>query len=277
MKAIGVIPARYKSSRFPGKPLQDICGKPMIWWTYHQAVQAKCLSEVYVATEDDRVADVCKENSIPVIMTSDRHENGTERLTEVAGEIYADYYVTIQGDDPLIETVAVEEVLQVLLDNEDVGCVTLKTPYKNPVDVINGTTPKVVCDCDDNILLLTRAAVPYPKAALDYVIYKPIGVYAFRRSTLLKYAELEKGPLEKAEDIELLRFVEHGVKVKVKEIASDTISVDTPKDLERVRMIVRNRMAKNVGGGCKRQLNIAVLRRISGSFILAIDKGRGVA
>ena len=247
MKAIGVIPARYKSSRFPGKPLQDICGKPMVWWTYHQAVKARNLSEVYVATEDARVADVCNLHAIPVVMTSDKHQNGTERLTEVAQKIIADYYVTIQGDDPLIETAAVEKVLQVLLDSNDVGCVTLKTPYKNPVDVINGTTPKVVCDCDDNILLFTRSAVPYPKASLDYIIYKPIGVYAFKRDTLLRYADLEKGPLEKAEDIELLRFIEPGIKVKVKEIASNTISVDTPKDLERVRAMAR-KLLKESGG-----------------------------
>lgn len=265
MKAIGVIPARYKSSRFPGKPLMDICGRPMVWWTYHQAAQAKCLSEVYVATEDERVANVCKEYSIPVIMTSDKHENGTERLTEVARKIPADCYVTIQGDDPLIETAAVEKVLQVLLDSDDVGCVTLKTPYKNPVDVINGTTPKVVCDCNDNILLFTRSAVPYPKASLDYVIYKPIGVYAFRRDTLLKYADLKKGPLEKAEDIELLRFIEHGVKVKVKEIVSDTISVDTPKDLERVRNIVRNKLEKWGGTVSNRFLPA---RKNCSSFIL---------
>ena len=246
MNAIGVIPARYKSSRFPGKPLQDICGKPMVWWTYHQAAKASNLSEVYVATEDVRVADVCRQYAIPVVMTSDKHQNGTERLTEVAQKIMADYYVTIQGDDPLIETAAVETVLQVLLDFDDVGCVTLKTPYRNPVDVINGTTPKVVCDCYDNVLLFTRSAVPYPKASLDYVIYKPIGVYAFRRDTLLRYADLEKGPLEKAEDIELLRFIEHGIKVKVKEIVSNTISVDTPKDLERVRAMARKML--KIGG-----------------------------
>lgn len=247
MKAIGVIPARYKSSRFPGKPLQDICGKPMIWWTYHQAVQAACLTEVYVATEDERVERVCEKLSIPVVMTSDRHENGTERLTEVAQRIIADFYVTIQGDEPVIEPEAVEKVLSIVTGSEDVGCATLKTPYKNPVDVINGTTPKVVCDCNDDILLLTRSAVPYPKAALDYVIYKPIGVYAFRRETLLKYAGLKKASLEKAEDIELLRFIEHGIKVRVKEIASDTIAVDTPKDLERVREIIRRRLEKMPG------------------------------
>ena len=242
MKVVCVIPARYQSSRFPGKPLADICGKPMIWWTYHQAIQAKGVDDVYVATEDERIVQVCQKYGMSVVLTSDKHQNGTERLTEVAQKIIADIYVTVQGDEPLLEPKAVEKALEVILSDETVSCVTLKTPYKNPVDVINGTTPKVVCDCNDDILLFTRSAVPYPKASLDYVIYKPIGVYAFRRNTLLKYAELEKGPIERAEDIELLRFIEHGIKVKVKEFQSDTVAVDTHKDLDRVRGMIRTRL-----------------------------------
>ena len=106
------------------------------------------------------------------------------------------------------------------------------------MDVINGTTPKVVCDVNNDILLFTRSPVPYPKAALDYIIYKPIGVYAFKRETLLYYATLEMGPLEKAEEIELLRLVEHGVKIRIGVVDSDTVAVDTYKDLERVRAYI---------------------------------------
>lgn len=235
MKIIGVIPARYQSSRLPGKPLADICGKPMIWWVYNRAKLVKRLNEVIVATDDERIEEVCRKYKIPVIMTSKDHKNGSERLSEVAKKTDGDVYVTIQGDEPLLEPKTIEKVLDTLFSEPDIPCATLKTAYHNPVDVINGTTPKVVTDIKGDILLFTRSAIPYPKAALDYIIYKPIGVYAFKREMLLKYGELEMGPLEKAEEIELLRLVEHGYKIRISEVESETIAVDTFKDLERVR------------------------------------------
>ncbi|MEQ3307458.1 3-deoxy-manno-octulosonate cytidylyltransferase [Fusobacterium varium] len=235
MKIIGVIPARYQSSRFPGKPLADICGKPMIWWIYQRAKKASCLNEVIVATDDQRIMDICVAFQIPVIMTSKKHRNGSERLSEVASKIDADIYVTIQGDEPLLEKATIEKVVETILENDNIQCATLKTAYHNPVDVINKTTPKVVTDLNNDILLFTRSAVPYPKAAIDYTIYKPIGVYAFRKKTLLEYGKLEMGPLEKAEEIELLRLVEHGYKIRIAEVKSETIAVDTYKDLERIR------------------------------------------
>ena len=238
MKIIGVIPSRYQSSRFPGKPLADICGKPMVWWVYHRACKVARLDKVYVATDDERIESVCRQYNIPCVMTSTQHKNGTERLAEVATKIVADIYVTIQGDEPLLEPATIDKVLDVIQSEPQIPCATLKTPYHNPVDVINGTTPKVVCDVNNDILLFTRSPVPYPKAALDYIIYKPIGVYAFKRETLLYYATLEMGPLERAEEIELLRLVEHGVKIRIGVVDSDTVAVDTYKDLERVRAYI---------------------------------------
>ena len=238
MKIIGVIPARFQSSRFPGKPLADICGKPMIWWVYNRARQVKRLDEVIVATDDNRIIDACEKNKIPAMMTSSEHRNGSERLSEVAKKTDGDIYVTIQGDEPLLEPSTIDKVLDTIFSEQGIPCATLKTAYHNPVDVINGTTPKVVTDLKGDILLFTRAAVPYPKAALDYVIYKPIGVYAFKRDVLLKYGELEMGPLEKAEEIELLRLVEHGYKIRIAEVDSETVAVDTFKDLERVRTYI---------------------------------------
>ncbi len=246
MRIVGVIPARYESNRFQGKPLADIHGRPMVWWVYHRARMVEELDEVYVATDDERIQKACEEYGIPAIMTSVSHTNGSERLSEVAHTVEADIYVTIQGDEPLLEPDTIRTILDIMLSDEKIPCATLKTPYHNPVDVINGTTPKVVCDLNDDILLFTRSAVPYPKAALDYIIYKPIGVYAWRRDTLLKYGTLEKGPLEKAEDIELLRLVEHGYKVRIGEVASDTVAVDTPKDLERVRAYIADHPEVNL-------------------------------
>lgn len=241
MKIIGVIPARYDSSRFPGKPLADIFGKPMIWWVYKNAQKVERLNEIYVATDDIKIENICKSFSIPVIMTSKDHHNGTERLSEVAEKIIADIYVTIQGDEPLLEPSTINAVLDVILSEEKIPCATLKTPYHNPVDVINGTTPKIACDLNGNALLFTRAPIPYPKAALDYIIYKPIGAYAFKRDALLQYKKLKMGILERAEEIELLRFLENGIRIKVGIIDSDTIAVDTPKDLERVKSIIKNK------------------------------------
>lgn len=238
MKIIGVIPARYQSSRFPGKPLADICGKPMIWWVYNRAKLVSRLDKVIVATDDTRIEDVCNQYNIPSMMTSKEHRNGSERLSEVAKKTDADIYVTIQGDEPLLEPSIIDKVLDTIFSEQDIPCATLKTAYHNPVDVINGTTPKVVTDLNNDILLFTRSAVPYPKAAIDYIIYKPIGVYAFKRDVLIKYGSLEMGPLERAEEIELLRLVEHGYKIRIAEVESETVAVDTYKDLERVRKYI---------------------------------------
>ena len=241
MKIIGVIPARYASTRLPGKPLKDICGKPMVWWVYKQAKRVERLDEVYVATDDKRIKIVCESFDIPVIMTASEHPTGTDRLSEVAKKIFADIYVTIQGDEPLLEPNTINTILDVILSEPDIQCATLKTPYKNPVDVVNGTTPKVVCDTHNDILLFSRAPIPYPKASIDYIFYKPIGVYAFKRETLLLYGTLERGNIEKIEDIELLRLIENGIKIRVGDVDSDTVAVDTEKDLLRVRKYIEKR------------------------------------
>lgn len=241
MKIVGVIPARYQSSRLPGKPLKDICGRPIVWWVYRQAKKVQRLDEIYVATDDQRIMDVCKRYDIPAIMTSIQHQNGTERLAEVAQKLVSDYYITIQGDEPLLEPATIDAVLDIILSDDSIPCATLKTPFHNPVDVVNGTTPKVVVDINGDILLFSRAPIPYPKGAIDYIYYKPIGVYAFRREILLYYATLEMGNIERIEEIELLRLVENGIKIRVGVVDSETVAIDTEKDLERVRQFVKDR------------------------------------
>lgn len=241
MKIIGVIPSRYGSSRLPGKPLLEIGEKPMVWWVYQSASKVERFDAVYVATDDSRICEVCNSYNIPVVMTSEKHTNGTERLCEVSEKIDADIYVTIQGDEPLSNPQDINFLLDMILEDDSISCATLKTPFKNPIDVINGTTPKVVVDIYDNILLMTRSPVPYPKSSLNYTIYKPLGIYAFKKEILSIYSKLSMGPLEKIEEIELLRLIEHGYKVKIKEVNSETIAVDTYKDLERVRQIWKTR------------------------------------
>jgi 3-deoxy-manno-octulosonate cytidylyltransferase (CMP-KDO synthetase) len=210
----------------------------MIWWVYQQAKKVAEFSEVYVATDDERIAAACREHDMQYIMTSGKHLSGTDRVAEVAEKIVADVYVSVLGDEPLIEPENIRVALRTFLSARDADCVILKTPYKNPVDVENKTTPKVVCDVNGYALMITRAAIPYPKAAIDFCYYKPLSVYIFSRECLLRYTSLERGELERAEDIESLRFIEHGMRLLVKEVYSNSLAVDTPKDLERVRDMI---------------------------------------
>lgn len=240
MKVLGVIPSRFQSSRLPGKPLKDICGKPMVWWVYQVAKKVPGLTDVIVATDDQRIVDACLQLDIPTIMTSVDCATGTDRVAEVASKIAADIYVTIQGDEPLLEPEVIQKLVDTIVNDETVCCATLKTAYKNPVDVVNGTTPKVVSDVNGDIMLFSRAPIPYPKASLNYVYYKPMGVYAFRPEVLRLYVRLERGEIEKIEDIELLRLLENDVKIRIVEVSSNTVAVDTEKDLQRVRDFILN-------------------------------------
>jgi 3-deoxy-manno-octulosonate cytidylyltransferase (CMP-KDO synthetase) len=234
MKIIGVIPARYASSRFPGKPLVDICGKPMIWWVFQQAKKVIELSEVYVATDDKRIEDACIGYNIPVIMTSQSCRNGTERIAEAASKLPADIYVNIQGDEPILEPSVIQTAVNIMLNDGSVKCATLKMKLEHPVDVVNGTVAKVVNDMNGNVLFISRSPIPYPKASVNYNYYKHIGLYVYNSDIINTYRDMPIGELEKAEDNEILRLLENGIKIQVKEVVSNSIAVDTEKDLERV-------------------------------------------
>lgn len=242
MKVVCFIPARYASTRFPGKPLVEICGSPMIEWVYKAATSSKMFDEVYVLTENEKITSACDSLGLKWIMTSTSHVNGTERVAEAASRVEADLYVTLQGDEPLIETENIKELISLMVDGID--CAFLKTKYTNPIDVVNGTTPKVVCDKWDNVLYMSRSPIPYPKESIGFDYYKPMGQYAFRKNTLDLYRNLPRGSLEAIEDIELLRLVEAGVKIKTKLVESDTIAVDTVKDFLRVTDYIKNRRYK---------------------------------
>jgi 3-deoxy-manno-octulosonate cytidylyltransferase (CMP-KDO synthetase) len=239
MKIIGVIPARYKSSRFEGKPLADICGKPMIWWVYQQAIKVKEFEAVYVATEDERIKNTCEELGVNVIMTSDEHKTGTDRIGEVARKIKADLYVNIQGDEPMIEPETILEAIKPFYYNKKLQVSNLMTIIKDPVDVVNFTVPKVITNKDGIGIYLTRSAAPYPKGSIDYSYYKQVCVYGFTPEALEFYCNSPRGKVESIEDIEILRFIESGYKVQFIEVDSDTVAVDTPNDLEKVRKIMK--------------------------------------
>lgn len=239
MKIVGVIPARYKSSRFEGKPLADIHGKPMIWWVYQQAIKVKEFEAVYVATEDERIKIACENLGVNVIMTSDEHKTGTDRIGEVARKINADLYVNIQGDEPMIEPETIIEAIKPFYDNKELQVSNLMTVIKDPVDVVNFTVPKVITNKDGIGIYLTRSAAPYPKGSIDYSYYKQVCVYGFTPEALEFYCNSPRGKVESIEDIEILRFIESGYKVQFIEVDSDTVAVDTPNDLEKVRRIMK--------------------------------------
>ena len=196
MKIVGIIPARYKSSRFQGKPLADICGKPMIWWVYQQAKKSKFLQEVYVATDDIRIKEICDELNINVIMTSNNHKTGTDRVGEVATKIKADVYVNIQGDEPLIDPKSIDLAIEPFYNNkEEIFITNGMTEIKKHYEIIDNTVPKVVVNKDRNGVFLSRLPIPYPKGK-DTKYYKQVCVYGFTPKALEFYCNSERGKIE---------------------------------------------------------------------------------
>lgn len=240
MKIVAVIPARYESSRFQGKPLAEICGKLMIERVYLQAKKVKEFDEVYVATDDDRIFDACQERNVNCVMTSTKHRTGTDRIGEVASKIPADLYVNIQGDEPLIEPETIRKAIMPFIENPDtdIQVTNLMTEIHDPVDLINFTVPKVIASSDGRGVYLTRSAAPFPKGNIDAKYYKQVCVYGFTPEALRFYCEYGekygKAKIEAIEDIEILRFIENGYRVQYIEVNSQTIAVDTPNDLKRV-------------------------------------------
>lgn len=246
MKIIGVIPARYKSSRFPGKPLADICGKPMIWWVYQQCINVNDFHEVYVATDDEKIMGVCEALGINVVMTSDTHKTGTDRVGEVARTIKADLIVNIQGDEPLLEPDTIKAAIEPFYMNSDLQITNLMTKINNPIDLVNITVPKVITNKEGIGIYLTRSTAPYPKGSIDFAYYKQVCVYGFKPDALQFYCnyglKYGKAKVEAVEDIEILRFIENGYKVQYVEVDSETVAVDTPNDLEKVRAIISKKI-----------------------------------
>ncbi|MGM5483426.1 MAG: 3-deoxy-manno-octulosonate cytidylyltransferase [Nanobdellota archaeon] len=234
MKIVAVIPARYKSTRFEGKPLADICGKPMIWWVYHQAKKVKELDEIYVATDDERIEKVCKEYNMNVIMTSDKHLTPTDRIQEVSTKINADYYISINGDEPLISPETIKEIIPTKPNKDEQIVSNIITTIKDPVEAIDPSNLKVVMNSKGDGIYISRAPIPYPGGSINYSYKKHVGVYAFNKQALDFYVKTERGPIEIIENIDLLRFIENKKNINFVDLSCDTLSVDTKKDLDKV-------------------------------------------
>jgi 3-deoxy-manno-octulosonate cytidylyltransferase (CMP-KDO synthetase) len=230
-----VIPARWESSRFPGKPLADLGGKPVLVHVWERCRLAMDDNRIIVATDDDRIADVMNSVGARVAMTSSDCLTGTDRVAEVAQQFPADWYVNVQGDEPFVDPSAISAVMETATGAEtDIAAVNAMSPITLESDFRSSTVPKVVCDARLRLLYISRAAIPTDKTLAFRTAHRQIGLYAFRRSVLEAFAAQErKMPLEDIEDIEILRLVELGYTIQMVDVDSPGPAIDTPEDLER--------------------------------------------
>lgn len=235
MKVVGVIPARYQSTRFPGKPLADICGKPMIWWVYQRVKLSKRLSEIYVLTDDERIKERCEQFSMSCLMTRNDHPNHISRVYEASCHILADWYICINGDEPLIEWEAVDSVIPDFMPSHYPEFYGAARELNDAVKVIDPANIKIALNCNGQALYISRTSIPFPKGTLDFKYKKYVGIECFNRLALDFFVHHPMGELEKIEDIDHLRFLENGVPLHFKIVDTESLSVDTPKDLEYVR------------------------------------------
>lgn len=237
---LGVIPARYRSTRFEGKPLVEIDGIPMIKRTFLQAQKSPLLQDLVVATEDRRIADYCDSESIPVIMTSDSCLTGTDRLAEVARTNLYDFYINIQGDEPVIDPATISQVVsQYELYGDRYIAYNLYKVISDPHEINSQTIVKVVVNEHDELMYMSRLPIPYSKSGLPSRIKQQIPVYGFTRRALEVFSSQGKSCNEQFEDVELLRFADHGYKLKMAETFADSISVDVPEDVAKVERFLK--------------------------------------
>lgn len=241
MSAIVIIPARFESTRFPGKPLAKILDKAMIQHVYERAICAKGIDKVFIATDDNRIVDVVKGFTEDVLMTSKQHKTGTDRIAEAVDIIgYLkddDIVVNVQGDEPTISPLMIESLVNAM-KKDNVNMATLARLIDDLKDVENTNVVKVVFDRDFNALYFSRCPIPYNRNKGNH--YKHIGIYAFKKSFLINFTRLPEGIIEKTECLEQLRALENGYKIKVVLTDKDTIGVDTPQDIERAEEWIRN-------------------------------------
>ncbi len=246
MNVVTVIPARYGSSRFPGKPLASIAGKPMVQHVYERAKAAQRVGRVVIATDDERILRAVAEFGGDAVMTRSDHRSGTERMAEVAMHIQADIYVNVQGDEPLIDPAAIDAAVEALQEDESVKVGTVCVPIAEPAQIMDPNVVKVVVDFQGDALYFTRAPVPWvrdEKQSVGQLHRKHLGLYAYRRETLLEFPTLPPGDLEKLEQLEQLRLLENGYRIRVVETSQDSIGVDVEQDIPRVEAALQQAAA----------------------------------
>lgn len=232
---IGVIPARYKSTRLPGKPLLMISGKPMIQRVYESAVKSIYLSEVIVATDDRRIFNCVMGFGGKAVMTSAKHKSGTDRICEAVNRIKADIVVNIQGDEPFIDYKNIDKAIEPLISNEKINVSTLAIKIKDKKEICDSNKVKVVFDNNNTALYFSRSVLPFNRDGGKTDYYKHIGLYVYRKKYLMKYKNLNQTKLEASEKLEQLRILENGEKIKVVITKTDSFSVDTKEDYSKIK------------------------------------------
>ena len=239
MKIVAVIPARYGSTRLPGKPLKEICGKPMLWWVYQRISIISDFSSIYVATDDERIGEICDLYNIPYVMTKNNHPTGANRLQEVSESIKADFYVQINGDEPLIDEAAVRAVIPTEIPQNIEFGTNIITKITEPAQVLDSSNIKMVFDNNYNALYMSRTPIPYPFKSINFSYYKHVGIIGYNKKMLDFYKNSVPGRFEIIEGIDTLRFLDYGKQLKLIEVEEyNSLSVDTEKDLEKVREIM---------------------------------------
>jgi 3-deoxy-manno-octulosonate cytidylyltransferase (CMP-KDO synthetase) len=237
-----VIPARYGSVRLPGKPLVQLAGKPMIQRVYERAKLAKTASKVIVATDDQRIVDAVAAFGGEARMTRTDHRTGTERVAEVAAHTEGEVFVNVQGDEPLLDPASVDIAVAALLEDPPASIATVAVPIRTPGDIMDPNVVKTVLDFDGNALYFSRAPIPWVRDTGGHVQarhLKHLGLYVFQRDALLEYPTLPQGELERIEQLEQLRWMENGWKIRVAEVEHDAVSVDVPADVKRVEELLK--------------------------------------
>lgn len=237
-----VIPARYGSTRLPGKPLVPLAGKPMIQHVYERAKRSKAASRVIVATDDERIQKAVEAFGGEARMTRHDHRTGTERVAEVAAHMEGDIFVNVQGDEPLLDAATVDVAASALRDEPPAAISTVAVPIRKPADIMDPNVVKAVLDFDGNALYFSRAPIPWVRdtgAQVQARHLKHLGLYVFQRDALLEFPTLPQGELERIEQLEQLRWLENGWKIRVTEVEHDAVSVDVPEDVARVEEILR--------------------------------------
>lgn len=246
MKIVAVIPARYKSTRFEGKPLALILGKPMVMHVYEGVIKSNVLSDVLIATEDSRVYDACCSFGANVVMTSDAHQSGTDRVIEAAANLAdADIILNIQGDEPLVNTDIIDALIRPFKESGDIEYTSVKTPIHSYKEFLDPNNVKVVVDKNNFGVYFSRSPIPYDrecsqafKSSKGLFGFKHLGFYGYTRDFLIKFGKMPPSYLEKKEMLEQLRAVENGYKIKVNTVDISTIPVDVPDDIKKVENFI---------------------------------------
>ncbi len=242
MRAVGVIPARFGAQRFPGKPLAEIAGAPMIRHVWEGARTAKSLERVVIATDDDRIADACRDFGAEVAMTRPDHPTGTDRIAEAAAALDCDVVVNVQGDEPLIEGFVIDAAVAALADDAEAPMATVVHRADSGA-AGDANRVKVVLDLRGRALYFSRSAIPYARSG-EPALWQHVGLYAYRRAFLAEFAALPPTPAEQAEGLEQLRALEHGFAIRCAAVDGwRSVPVDVPEDIPRVEALLREKRA----------------------------------